>query len=1118
MNKLQSASNRLARTMLVVLVGFCMLFATCKGSMAQGTTGTITGTVTDPSGSVIGGATVTITQIENNNVKTMTSSEAGTYKVTQLQPGTYSVKVEKAGFKAYTQNKIVLTINQVALIDAQLTVGSQAESVEVTSAGPVIQTEDSSIGQVIDSQAIQNTPLNGRLSVMGLIALAPGMQGVGAQDQMATRGMTVAAGTGSRNSYGGLGITLDGAINKEITLQRGEPEIPSLDALSQFKVISTGAAAEFNEPTQIIVVSASGGNAFHGSLFEYNRSKGTSAKSYFNGSKPRAPYERNEFGGTVSGPILIPHLYHGRDRSFFFFAYEGFKLTQSTATSTQQPTALMRQGIFTEFSTSIINPATGLAFANNTLTSMNSVSLALMNKLMPTATTSGTGTNTYENVPYTSDVKRISLRLDHKFNDNNSIRFTWLRAFYGPNSTVGNDSLQGGNSGDGEHNSHFTVGFTHTFSPTLVMDLNTDFFHLPIYRTPQNVGTNWESIIPGLSTQLIEGAPQITINNIQSIGESGSKDLEQAVQLNGSITKVYAHHTLKIGGGYVYDNHWNVSAQTPQRGSFTFNGQYTNNAFADFLLGLPQKTGQSTPASLVVRHISSQYAGFIQDDWKPIQRLTINAGIRYDLQWFKPGPYNSNTLFVPSVGKVVYFGNAIPSNVNSAAYSTLQNNSLITLSSTVGLSSDPYAYLGRNTKNFAPRLGFAYQINQNTVIRGAFGIYFNLLPASYAGGMMGNLPFVASSNYTNSSTYASAFTMSNPFSGAAALASSQLGVNAEHSLVTPYTEEYNLAIERQLPKGISVRVGYVGQHNLKQNNYGGSGNYAPDLNMLDITSSSYSLKKTTAAQRPIAALGAVPSNMTPMFHSTMNSLQAGVHKQYNKNVSFGAEYQWTSVLGTENVLDPTGMYPQDSYGPISGITPQVLQANYTYALPLGKGGLLFANSGDTVNKIVKGWEISGVVNAQSGQPFSVTFNADSGNGYTGLVSGRANVNPGVPLYPAKKTRSQWFNTAAFSCPTNASVTDANGKPLCGVNYGNSAYNMLRGPKFFAADMNLKKNTVWRDRYTLQLRADAFNVLNHPNFAVPNSNLSNSNFGTVTAPASTPSYQARTIEFAAKFSF
>ena len=1128
------ASHRSFRSMFFVLAALVALVLSGNSLMAQGTTGTLTGTVSDQNGAVMPGASVTIHQVETNAERVLTTSDAGTYKATMLQPGHYTIKVEKAGFKALTQGGITLSIDQTLLVDLKLEIGAATESVEVTTAPPVIQTEDSSVGQLIDSQSIQNTPLNGRLSVMGLIALAPGMQGVGAQDQMATRGLTVAAGTGSRNSYGGLGIIFDGVINKEITLQRGEPEIPSLDALSQFKVLSTGAPAEFSEPTQIIVVSASGGNQYHGGLFEYNRSKGTSAKSYFNGSKPRPAYERNEFGGNFAGPIFIPHIYNGRDRSFFFVAYEGFRLTQSTATQTQQPSALMRQGNFSQFldssgncpaNTSYIcvkNPATGVAYTGNIITdSLNTVSLKLMNLLMPVATTSGTGTNTYENVPYSSDVKRFSLRFDHKINDNNNIRFTWLRAFYGPNSTVGNDSLQGGNSGDGEHNSQFILGYTHTFTPSLVMDLNTSFLHLPIYRTPQNVGTNWESVIPGLSSQLIEGAPTISITNIQSISESGSKDLEQAVQLNASLTKVMAHHTIKIGGSYVYDNHWNVSAASPQRGSYTFTNNYTGLAFADFLLGLPTSTSQTSPASTTVRHISSQWAGYIQDDWKPFPKLTINAGIRYDLQWFAPGPYNRNSLFVPSLGKVVYFGNSLPSSAVSSYVTLLQNNNLWALASDVNLPTNVYSYLGRPNKNFAPRLGFAYQLQPNTVLRGAFGLYFNLLPSSYAGGMMNTLPFNATNTYTNTSTYSatSTFTMSAPFASTGS-AGSQPSVNAEHPLVTPYTESYNLALEHQFPHGLSARVGYVGQHNLKQNNYGGSGNYARDLNALDVTNSSYNAVNSAASQRPISVLGSIPYNMEPIFHSTMNSLQVGIHKQYNKSLSVGMEYQWTRVLGIENLQDPTGKYPRDSYGPVSGITPQVLQMNYTYALPLGQGQIFFPHVNNVVNKALKGWEISGVINAQSGQPFSATYTSSSTYNsvkYSGLVSGRANRVAGVALYPTKKTRTLWFNPSAFTAPTATVASTSTVVP--GAAYGNSGYNMLRGPLYQDWDMNLKKNTEWRGHYNLQIRADVFNVFNHPNFATPNSAISNtSTVGTVTAISSTPAYQARTMEFAAKFTF
>jgi hypothetical protein len=1091
-----------------LLVASSLFLPSFQAAHAQGTTGSITGTVTDPAGAVIPGATVTVKEINTNAAKTVVTSEVGTYTATLLQPGTYSVKVEKGGFSAKTQTGIVLVIDQSALINVQLSVGSQEQMIEVTDAGAVIQTEDSSVGQVIDSKSIQNTPLNGRLSVMGLIALAPGMQGVGAQDQMATRGLTFAAGTGSRNSYGGVGTSFDGVINKEVTLQRGEPEIPSLDALSQFKVVSTGAPAEFNEPTQVIVVSSSGTNAFHGSLFEFNRSKGTSAKPYFNGAKARPPYERNEYGGNLSGPIFIPKLYNGRDRSFFFFAYEAFHLTQSSPASTQQPTALERTGVFSEISTTIKDPVTGLPFANNTIPTsrINPVSQALMNKLMPMPTTSGIGTNTFENIPYTSDVERISLRADHRFNDKNNIRFTWLRAFYGPNVTVGPDSLMGGLSGDGEHNSQFILGYTHTFSPTLVLDMNGDFFHLPIYRTPQNVNTKWESIIPGEVPQAIEGAPGISITGgFQSISEQGSKDLEQVGQLNSSLTKVLPRHTIKFGGSYLYDNHWNISATRP---SFNFTTQYTGFAFADYLLGLPTTTSQGTPAFANTRNISSQWAGYVQDDWKPTPKLTINAGIRYDLQWFGPGPYNQNALWSPSLNKVVVFGNSYPSTVIPQYLSLLQSNNLVTLSSDAKISNDPFAFLGRPNTNIAPRLGFAYQPMNNTVIRGAYGLYYNLLPASYVGAMMVNFPFKATLNFTNTPTYSptSTVTMSAPFAGTGS-AGARPSVGAEHSLVTPYTEMYNLAIEHQFGRGFNLRVGYVGQHNLKQNNSGGNGTVSPNLNFAD----PFDITKTTAAQSPFPLLGSISYNIDPIFHSSMNSLQVGAHKQYSNGVAFGAEYQWTRVLGTENIEDPSGKYPRDSYGPIAGITPQVLQLNYSYALPMGKGRLLFANANPVTSKVVGGWEISGVVTAQTGQPFSVSYTAPTSSQYPGLVSGRASVVPGVALYPTKKTLTQWFNPAAFTAPK-----DANG--IAGGAYGTSGYNMLRGPGFQNWDMNLKKNTTFGDRYNVQLRADAFNLFNHPNFNTPNANISNSNVATITSTSGTPSYQQRTLEFAVKFNF
>lgn len=1125
---------------LLTLIAALTLVPACTIGLAQGITGSITGTITDSSGAVIPGASITITQVETNAVRSVTTSGAGTYSVTNLQPGHYNIKVTKSGFQTYTQSGTTLAIDQTVEIDARLGVGSQEQSVEVTSAGPIIQTENSSIGQVIDSQAIRNTPLNGRLSVMGLIALSPGVQGVGAQDQLAVRGLTYAVGTGSRNAYGGLGSTLDGVVNAEVTLQRAEPEVPSLDALSEFKVLTTGAPAEFNQPSQIIVVTASGTNKFHGELLEYNRSKGTSAKTYFGGNNPRPPYERNEFGGNLEGPIWFPG-YNGRDKSFFFVAWEGFRLSQSASKNSQQPTSLERQGIFTEFSQPIINPQTGTAFGSQTIPmgQQNSVSLQLLKLLYPNPTTGGKGTNTFELVPYTSNAKRFSLRIDHKISDRDQIRGTFLEALYGPNPDVGADSLQGGFSGDGEHNTNVILGWTHTFSPTLLLDTDASYFHLPIYRTPQNHTTNWESIIPGLSPQLIEGAPQISITNITGVSEQGSKDLEQVIQANTSLTKVTARHTIKAGFGYLFDNHWNDSAVSPQRGSFSFNGQYTSCttaysaacvntgapwAFADFLLGLPATTGQGTPGNFITRNISSQWAAYIQDDWKVSPKLTINAGIRYDLQWFNPGPYGEFSLYVPSLKQVVVFGSSYPSGAISSYVTPLSAAGQMTLSSTAGISNNPFSFLGRPNKNFAPRLGFAYQLMSNTVVRGAYGIYYNLLPASYMGNMFGTLPFEASQSFTNSKTYASAFTMSAPFSATGTF-SANPSVNAQHSAVTPYTQEYNLAIEHEFSRGVDVRVGYVGQHNLKQNNYGGSGNTAPNINLADPPVVGATAQSTNLHQ-PFAS---IPYYMDPLFHSTMNSLQAGVHKRYTKGLAFGVEYQWTRVLGTENLEDPSGQHPNDSYGNVAGITPQVLAINYSYALPFGHGQMLFANANNLTTKIVGGWQLSGITSFQTGQPFSVTYSAPGTP--LGQVSGRANRVAGVALYPSHKSKSQWFNPAAFSAPSCynsvTSGTDCNAVYQAGqtagvttyASYGNSAYNLLRGPRYQNWDMSLQKNIPWHEHYNLQLRADSFNIFNHPNFAPPNSNISNtSTVGTITSTSGTPSYEARTLEFAAKFNF
>jgi Carboxypeptidase regulatory-like domain len=367
-------------TSLVTSLVFMFLIAAAQTLSGQGITGSITGTVTDSSGASIADATVRIIQVGTNATRVVTTSDVGSYTVTQLAPGSYNLTVDKSGFDSSRENNITLAIDQVAKIDVSLKIGSNQQTVSVTAESPVIQTETSSVGLVVDSSSIQNTPLNGHLSILGLLNLVPGVQDVAAQDQVPVRGVTLAFGTNQRNSYGDAGFTFDGVTNMEVALQRGLGEVPALDALAQFKVITTGAPAEFNQPNQVIIVSQSGANAFHGEALEFNRSRGTGAKPYFFGpssaAPARPPYQRNEYGGNFSGPVYIPKLYNGKNRTFFFASYEGFHLTQSNPLTSTQPTAAERNGDFSCFlaggscatdaaGTVIMNPLTGLPFPGN---------------------------------------------------------------------------------------------------------------------------------------------------------------------------------------------------------------------------------------------------------------------------------------------------------------------------------------------------------------------------------------------------------------------------------------------------------------------------------------------------------------------------------------------------------------------------------------------------------------------------------------------------------------------------------------------------------------------------------------------------------------------------------
>jgi hypothetical protein len=751
------------------------------------------------------------------------------------------------------------------------------------------------------------------------------------------------------------------------------------------------------------------------------------------------------------------------------------------------PTNLERSGDFSEFTTPIIDPLTQTPFTGNKIPAgrLNATTVALQNALYPLPNRAGTGVNLIENVPLAEDVDRYSFRLDHRLTSKDTLFATYIAGLFGPNPSIGTTSKFGGMAGIGERNMNTIVGWTHIFSPTLLTQFIGSYNHVPIYRTPQNVGTDFASIIPGLGPQPLEGAPQLTVTNITSVAEQGSKDLDQTFQLSFVLTKVLHNHSIKTGFAFLRSNHWNQAVLSPQRGAFNFNGQYSGIAYADFLLGYPTQTQKANPPASTIRILQPQYAMFVQDDWRVTPQLTLNLGLRYDLQWQKENPYGLNSMFVPSLKQIVVFNKEFPAATLPSVVAAVP----VVLAKNVGLPSNIWSYLGQDTNNIAPRFGFAYQPTPKTVVRGAFGIFFNLFPTlDSANPVFTGLPFYSVQTYSQPTGKVPSITMNNPFPGSGTIATNPVA-NTEKSPVTPYQEQWNFAVERQLPWNFGLRVGYVGSRSLKQNNYHGGGNVNPDLNAV------VPAPGNVQPRRPIQPFSNIFWYDAPIFSMNSNAAQVGLHKQYSNGLTLNGEYQYIRVLGNENFMD--SLHTNDSYGNINVIRPHQFIVSYAYDLPFGKNKAFFGDASGFTNALISGWAISGITTFQSGSPFSVT----QSSALQGGVGGRASRRPGIALYPGSKTISQWFNPAAFY------ATD--------FQYGNSAYNMLWGPRYQNWDTAVSKTTTLHENVNLQIRVDAFNVFNHPTFANPASAVTNTKtVGTITSTNGAN----RTLQLGGKLTF
>jgi hypothetical protein len=1070
------------------------------------------GTVRDPSGAVVAGATVEALQVTTNLTRSTTADSAGAYIIPLLPAGTYTLTVGYRGFKTYRQTGIVLQINQRAEINVSLMLGMAVEQVQVVASAPVLTTDNATIGKVDDSTTIQMMPLNGRLTITGLMALAPGIQNAGMQDQVPAYG--IAPSIGGVYSYNGVGFSLDGNRNEAGNIERGLGEYPPLDGIEEFKVITSNPSAEYTNLGQVIVISKGGSNQIHGTLVEFNRNRFSAAQDFFHTSQRLAEYNRNEFGGNVSGPVFLPHVYDGRNRSFFFFNYEDMRLYQPNSASAQVPTVKMRQGNFSEFSQTIYNPLTGLAYPGNIIPTTENTVSAWFQSYYPLPTKSGTGVNLYEQWVVPSLVPRYTMRGDHVVSSKTQINGTAMFNWMGPYPSPGPVSTFGGMSQVGEHIINTQLALTHTFTPSIVSESRLGYLHQTVFRTTQNWNMNTCAHIPGLPcSQPVDGAPQLNISNIQSMSEAGSHGLDQDISFNENVSIAHGKHMMKIGYMFFHNRDYAPGAGVPQRGKYDFNGQYTalgvtgaGIAYADFYLGYPDYTQLQTPPLSFGISRGNRDTVFFIDQWQVTRKLTANLGIRNEFDFLQPflaggaAGEAENAMFVPSLGTNAVFADTYPKGTNQFLVSKYN----IQLASKSGLPSNIIKAMGGNDlNNWAPRLALAYKVNDKTVVRSGFGVYYQVWNTGFdSAAYGGQLPFFAVYTYTNTAvpTVATGGTpapltpgisMNAPFQSASTIS---VPANPTATLwgkpKTPYTLNWNFTVERELTRDASLRVAYAGYRNNKM--FG-----SPDINA-PMPSPGVNPQSVRPWNTPYGFSTVTLSNAN-IYQNTDNELQIGFQKRYSKGLLLSSEYSWSRVLGNATYLSPHNYH--DSKGEIAGYRHHDLMMSYVYDLPFGPHQHWLGGSTGAVAKAVGGWSLSGITAIMSGQPFSTSINSTM----TGWSPGRPDRVAGAALYPATRTINQYFNASAFQTPA------------VGL-FGNSAYDMLFGPGLQNWDMSLSKSTfIYRERVRLLFRFDAFNAFNHPEFANPSANISTtSTVGKITSICG--SCEARTISLGAKLIF
>lgn len=1043
--------------------------------IGQSTTASIVGSVRDSTGAILPNVAITVTNTATSTVRNVTTDSEGNYNVSNVPIGVYQVTAELAGFKRSVLNPIRLVVNQTARLDIQLEAGDITEQVNVETSSPLIESETSTVGQVISNRTIVELPLNGR-NFIRLGSLIPGTNegAPGAGVVRSRQGGVALTSNGQRAEYNNF--TLDGVDNNE-ALFGVAVVVPSIDAIQEFKVQTSNYSAEFGRGAgaNVNIAIKNGTNQLSGTVYEFVRNDKLDARNPF--ATRKNPLRRNQFGFSVGGPIVLPKFGIGgepflnlKDRTFFFFNYEALIERRGFTSLTNVPTEAQRNGVF---ATAITDPQTGLPFANNTIPAnrINPITQRIL-ALIPLPNATGTSNYNFSSSNPT-DNRQINFRIDHRLTDSDQIFGRYSQT----SSTDINRAINLNSQETNIKTKGLALSWAKVISQNAVNDFKFGFQRYEFNLYPDGYGINGaaEFGLPSFITDdIFNRYPTIIVSGTANFGGGISNPLlrgEDTFQVIDNFSLTLGKHTLKFGGDVRKYKASNFQPQFPT-GEYTFNGTRTGNPVADFLLGLPSQQRLLNTTGFDTTRIHNLRADlYIQDDFQVTSRLTVNVGFRWEIDGKWREENNRFAYFDPKTGQVVY-PNGLPSELKTIL-DAFQTANAANPNAFRFRYEDIDAIRPAQNKQFAPRVGFAFRpfATNRTVVRGAFGVFWGQPIANiYLNTAFTPPPFSLNQTLTAAGQQFGVFPGVTP--------QTLVPVNPSFFTIVPeefkngYVQQWNIGVEHEIFYNIAVKASYVGSRGIHlERRY-------------DYNYGEPSATAITNARRRYPQFSAIQFQESSA-KSAYHSLQIGAERRFSDGLTFIAGYTYSKALDDTSTW--MGLGGQESQFPQNprdmslewGRSGSDLRHRFTlstvYELP-------FRSDRRGLNVLIGGYQLSSILTLRTGYPFSVIIGATDVANITGAGTANSRLNLiGDPF--ANVPAGYFFNPAAFA------------RPAAGT-FGNIGRNAMSGPGAQQLDFSILKNIRFSDRFSIQLRGEAFNVLNHPMLAIPVNDFNNPNFGKV----------------------